>query len=701
MHELNALFRPETVAVIGASRTPGKIGAIVVSNLVSAGFKGKIFPVNPAGGEIQGIPAVTDICDLPGPLDLAVVCVPPKAVLPSLEGLASVPVRAVIIITAGFREVGREGYFLEEQVVKLCREKNIILLGPNCLGLINTENGLNASFAAGQPPHGGIGFFSQSGALCVAILDWALGEGLGFSKFISLGNKAMLDESDMLEYLRQDAGTRVILGYMEGVEDGQAFMRQALFAARVKPVIMMKSGSTSAGARAASSHTGAMAGSDQAYQAAFHQSGVIRVADVETLFNLAMAFSSQPLPKGPNLAIVTNSGGPGILAADACERSRLMMAALRGQTVEQLSAFLPSFASLYNPIDIIGDADAERYEKTLEIVLQDSQVHAVMVLLTPTASAQVEDTARAVVRCAQKSGKPVFGCFMGEKTVASGREILKKGSIPCYAFPEAAIASIDAMYAYSLWREKSPSAEVCWLRDKYKAAKIFEQARGRDMHEVVEFEAQGVLAAYGLPIPETTLARTSDDAVAAAQKIGYPVVLKIASPQISHKSDVGGVAVNLATEEAVRRAFLNITSRAQRVKDAYVMGCLVQAMAPKGSKEVIVGFSRDSQFGPLILFGLGGIYVEILKDVSFRLAPLTLGDAHEMIREIRSFPLLRGVRGEPPVDFRAIEDIIMTMSQLALDFPDIYEADFNPVLVGEHGALIADCRFSLCRTDKC
>lgn len=698
---LEALFTPKAVAVVGASASPGKVGHSVVSNLVEAGYQGEIFPVNPKGGEVLGIPVVQSIADLPSPLDLAVICIPPRIVLDAVRQLAERGVRAVIVITAGFKETGREGYYLEQELTSIARTHGIALLGPNCLGLNNTACGMNATFAAGQPQSGNIAFFSQSGALCTAILDWALGENIGFSKFISLGNKAVLDESDMLEYLHDDAKTSVILGYMESVDDGARFMQVARKVSAEKPVIVIKSGTTAAGAKAASSHTGAMAGSDQAYSAAFGQAGIMRAPDVATLFNLAQAFSMQPLPKGPNLAIITNSGGPGIMAADVCEKSNLLMSPLSASTVEALGEFLPPFASLYNPVDIIGDADAARYRQTLEAVTRDDLVHAILVLLTPTASAQITETAKAIAEVAAKTEKPVFACFMGQQRIRPGREILLSAGVPCYGFPEPAISSLEAMYRHHIWKNRPEAVSVSRMRDRARAEAVLAKARRSGCVEIVEFQAQELLKAYGLPLPRTELARTSDEAVAAAESMGYPVVVKIASPQISHKSDVNGVRVGLKDAGAVRAAFMDVTSRAQRLrKDAFISGCLVQEMAPGGAKEVIVGFKRDPQFGALLMFGLGGIYVEVLRDIAFRLAPLTVGDAHAMIRDIRSYPLLRGVRGEPPVNFKAIEDILLTMSQLAVDFPDIYEAEFNPVLVDHDGAIVADVRVTLCTYDE-
>ena len=693
---LHAFFYPETVAVIGASASPGKVGHTIVSNMIGAGYKGKLYPVNPKASEIEGLAVVNDIADLPRGLDLGVISVPRKFVIPSIEALAERGTKSAIVITAGFKEVGKDGYHLEQEIIDLCEKHDMALLGPNCLGMMNTATGVNASFAAGHPNPGSIAFFSQSGALCVAILDWALGENVGFSKFVSLGNKAVLDEADMLEYLNKDEETKVILGYIENVEHGDAFLRAARKTCLNKPVIMIKSGTTAAGAKAASSHTGAIAGSDQTYTAAFDQSGVIRVGDVATLFNLAQAFSTQPLPKGPNLAVVTNSGGPGILTADTADRSSLNMAALSQKTIQKLQEFLPSYAAFYNPVDIIGDADAKRYRQTLDVVSEDPMVHSVLVLLTPTATVEIEKTAEAVIHTARKCGKPVFACFMGKTRISKARAMLMEAGIPCYSFPEPAVKSIEAMYQFYLWKNR-PEAQYAEIScDKELALKVVREHEARNEPEIVEFEAQEVLKAYGLPTPKTVLARSSDEAGAAAEEIGYPVVLKIASPHISHKSDVGGVKVNLQNATEVMETFKDITARAQRMRqDAYIAGCLVQEMAPAGVKEVIIGFKRDEQFGPMLMFGLGGIYVEIMKDISFKLAPLSRQDAFEIVREIKSYMLLKGVKGEPPVNFNALEDIIMTMSQLAMDLPQVWEAEFNPVLVNHERAIVADVRMTL------
>lgn len=693
---LRTLFNPDSVAVIGASRNPGKLGHVVLANLVGAGYRGKLFPVNPAGGEILGLKTYTAIGLLPHPPDLAVVVLPRKDVLPTLEELAEARVSAVCVISAGFRETGRDGFELEMRMADLARRRNITLLGPNSLGLINTGCGLNATIAQAMPVKGAIGFFSQSGALCSAILDWADGEGVGFSKFVSLGNKAALSEADVLEALGDDPDTRVIIGYLESVDDGEKFLRKARAVTGTKPVIMIKAGTTPSGARATSSHTGSMAGSLVASTAAFHQAGIIEVHDLEALFDLARAFSKQPLPEGPNLTVITNSGGPGILAADACEEAGLNLSRPSQKTLQILTEALPPFAAIYNPIDIIGDAKADRYRATLEAVAQDEITHAILVLLTPTASAEIEATAQAIIDTAKTCDKPVFACFMGHERIKPGRDMLLAAGIPCYAYPEPAIRAISSMLTHYRWLNRPYPVEVCFRRDKGKAEHVIDKARRIGLHELPFADALSVAAAYELPVPETRLVRTSDQAVRAAKKLGYPVALKIASPHIQSRADVGGVAIGLDTPRDVRDAWLDITTRTQRKRpDAYIAGCLVQTMGPVRAREVEVRFTQDPQFGPLLSFCLAGPLSEMLGDVSYRLAPLTLQDAQDIIREIRSFPLLRGARGEEPVNLAAIEDILLSMSQLATDFPGIQEAVLSPVLVNAEGAFVSDLRLTI------
>lgn len=693
---LQAFFAPRAVAVIGASATPGKVGNAVVANMLAAGFKGRLYPVNPKGGSIEGLPVVRTPDELPGGIDLAVFAVPRDLVLPAFESMAARGLKSAIVISAGFREAGREGYVLERDLAALARRHGIALLGPNCLGMMNTAHGVNASFSASQPVPGNVAFCSQSGALCQAILDWSRGEHFGFSKFISLGNKAVLNETALLNHLGNDPASKVIMGYMENVDGGEEFVRAAREVSRKKPVIMLKAGSTNAGAKAASSHTGSIAGSDDAYAAAFRQCGVVRAPDLESLFFLAEAFASLPLPRGPNVAVLSNAGGPGILAADACEKTRLHMARLSPETIQRLQAALPPYASVYNPVDIIGDAGAERYRKSLEAVLDDPLVHAVLLLIAPTAMVEIEATATAIAQVARRSDKPVMTCLLGRAHGSIGRDILRQAGLPCYAFPEPGLRSIEAMYAYAQWRQKPVPVYEPPQRDLEAARRLMDRAVAQGRHELSDFQARELLAAYNLRTPATVLARSSAEAVEAARAMGGRVVLKVDSPLLAHRTDVDGVALGLAGDEAVRQAFKDLTGHVRRIRpEAPISGCLVQAMAPAGALEVIVSMRRDDQFGPLLMFGLGGIHWEILRDISHHLTPLSRDEAFGMIRSIRSYLLLKGVDGEPAVNFRALEDVLLALAALAQDFPQVYEAELNPVLVNHEGALVAEARLTL------
>jgi acetyl coenzyme A synthetase (ADP forming)-like protein len=683
--------------VVGASQNPAKIGYDILNNVARYGYGGAIYPINPRAKEILGHKAYPDLLSVPSEIDLAVVAVPATAVMGVLEQCGNKGVDSVILIAAGFKETGPRGARLEEELATRARELGIRVVGPNCLGIIDTASALNASFAAGMPHGGHIGFFSQSGAMCVAILDWALGENVGFSRFVSLGNKMDVSETEIMLSMEQDENTRVIMGYLESIENGPRFMKVAVQVSKTKPIIIIKSGTTSAGAKAASSHTGALAGSDHAYRAAFKQSGIIQAGSTQALFGYAMAFASQPLPEGPSLAIITNSGGPGILAADACDRSSLHLIPTRKETADRLREFLPPTASLYNPIDIIGDASDERYEKTLEVILKDKLIHAVLILLTPTAAVDSEAVARGIVGLARGAEKPIMTAFMGEKRVRGARKILQNHAIPAYDYPEDAVAAIDAMLSYRRWLEEPERQYQRFEADTGKVRKVFASVAREHRHDLIESEARKVLKAYGFRLPESRIARTTRGAVRAASEIGYPVVMKIASPDVLHKSDIGGVRVGLETDAMIEEAFFYITSNTQlRQPKARILGVMVQEMIPQG-KEVILGITRDIQFGPVLMFGLGGIYVEVLRDVAFRIAPLSVEEADAMIRDIRSFPLLRGVRGEAPADIKGIRDALLRLSQIAMDFPEIVEADINPLLVCPEGqgAVAVDARITI------
>ena len=690
-------FNPQSIAVIGASRTPGKVGYDILKNILQYGYQGAVYPINPEAPEILGVKAYPSILDIPGEVGLAVVVVPPPKVGEVISQCGAKKIDSAIIITAGFGESGSEGTKLEDDLVRRAKESGMRFIGPNCLGVIDTHSRVNASFAAGMPATGSIGFFSQSGALCVAVLDRALAEDIGFSKFISMGNKADISDTDIMLALAEDENTKVILGYIEGVKDGRQFMETASQVSKKKPIIILKSGITSSGARAASSHTGALSGREAAFDAAFKQSGVIRAHSFAELFNFALAFANQPLPHGPNIAIVTNSGGPGILAADASDQAGLQLIPLHKETVDKLRTFLPPFASFYNPVDILGDASAERYAKALTIVLQDEKIHGVIVLLTPTAIVDVDATATAVASIASSIDKPILTSFMGKKRVEPGAKILMKSHVPNYSYPEDAVSSLNAMYRYQVLINK-PDKTYARLDDlKDKVSYIFEKVKEEKRERLSESEVYEVLKTYGFLQPKSLLARTSEDAVAAAKGIGYPVAMKIISPQIIHKSDVGGIRLNLNSKKEVADAFFNITNRVKDITPgAIIYGVMIQEMVLDG-KEVIIGITRDAQFGHMIMFGLGGIYVEVLKDISFRIAPLSHEDAIEMIREVKTFPLLRGVRGEVEADISAIKKSLLSFSQMTVDFPQIIEADINPLLVKKRGegVVAIDARFTV------
>ncbi len=694
---LEAFFTPQSVAIIGAAREPGKLGYGVLDNVLKYGFTGRVYPINPKSDEIMGLKCYPSVLDVPDPVDLAVVVVPSRAVPQVIEECGKKGVHGAIIISAGFRESGMEGIKLERQVLDIAAQYGVRIVGPNCLGTISTHTPLNASFGAGMPPKGSIAFMSQSGALCTAILDWALAKSIGFSHFVSLGNKADVNEVDLLQAWETDENSRVIIAYMEGIGNGAQFMDVARRITRKTPVIAVKSGNTAAGSRAVSSHTGSLAGSEKAYHAAFQQTGVLRAASIEQLFDYSVAFAYQPPLKGRNIAIVTNAGGPGIMATDALETTGMKLAALSPQTIETLRPGLPAAANVYNPVDVIGDALADRYEHALKTVIADPNVNGLLVILTPQVYTQIEQTAEVIGRLSGTIDKPILACFMGEERVGPGIKILNNYHIPNYSFPERAVGSLKAMADY--WESSNqplPKYERFTV-DRDRVTQLFDRVRSEGRFSLGDAEAREVMEAYGFAIPRSVLAKTVDEAVEAARTIGYPVVMKVASPDILHKSDIGGVRLNVRDAEQLRDLFDLLIYRAQRfMPDADIWGVQVQEMVPRG-KEVIIGVNRDPQFGPLLMFGLGGIYVEVLKDVTFRIAPIARAEATDMIDEIRSYHLLRGVRGEKPSDLDAIVDAILRVSQLVTDFPEIVEMDINPLMVHEagRGAVAVDFRFVL------
>ncbi|MFN3467429.1 MAG: acetate--CoA ligase family protein, partial [Candidatus Brocadiales bacterium] len=537
----------------------------------------------------------------------------------------------------------------------LAREYRIRVIGPNCLGVINTYHRLNATFAANPPPRGDIAFFSQSGAICTAILDWAQTQHMGFSKFVSMGNNMDISEVDLLEAFRDDPECRVILGYIEGIKDGRAFMEVARGVTKKKPVIIIKSGSTGAGARAVGSHTGSLAGSDKAFRAAFRQSGILRAETLEDLFSVARALSTQEIPAGPRVAIFSNAGGPAILAADAVERSNLRMASFSKGTVEALRACLPPIASFYNPVDITGGVKEEIYHVALEKVLQDEDVQGVIAINAPQAVIKGEDMARVVGELSKRfRSKTVIATFMGGPTMEKAVEVLAQYQVPNYHFPERAVSMLEAMYLQRQWMERPPERPLAFKGDRRAVEEVLRKARQEGYLHLAEAEARQVIAAYGFSLPKSLLVSDKDSAVRAAHEVGCPVVLKVASPDIFHKSDVGGVKLGLRNPEEAGRAFEEMMERVRkRMPEAHIHGAFVQETV-KGGKEVILGAAKDPQFGPLLMFGLGGIYVEVLRDVSFRVVPITPTEAWEMVKETRAYAVLKGARGERPADIEAV-----------------------------------------------
>jgi len=684
---LKAIFKPESVAIIGASRTPGKVGHTLLRNLMECGYGGEVYPINPHADEILGVKCYPTVLEVPGDVDLAVIAVPAPIVLQVAEECGRKGVKALIVISAGFREIGREGAERERRLLEIARRYGMRIQGPNCLGVIDTYTPLNLSFAPAMPRRGSIAFISQSGALGTAALDWAMGEGIGFSHFISLGNKADLNEVDFLKALGGDEGVKAIILYVESIEHGQRFIEVAGEVSRRKPIIVLKGGVSKAGSRAAGSHTGALVGSYTAYKAAFRKSGVLSTEGVEELFNYAVALTEQPLPRGEGVAIVTNAGGPGIVFTDLCERYGVELARLSPETHRALREGLPPEAATGNPIDVLGDAGADRYRYALERVMADDRVHAAAVILTPQAMTESLGTAEVIVEMRERfPEKPIMAVFMGGGEVEEAVKYLKEHGVPCFDFPEKAVRTLSALYTYARYLKRPVERPTRFQDvDVDRVREIIKRARRDRRVVLLPHEASEVVRAYGVEAPEMRVATSEAEAVDYAEELGYPVVLKIVSPDILHKTDIGGVVLNLSSAEEVRSAYRGIMARVSRhMPRARLYGVLVSRMAPQG-REMIIGMSRDVQFGPLIMFGLGGIYVNFLRDVSFALAPLSRREAAEMIRETKAYTLLRGIRGEKPADLKALEEVILRVGQLSVDFPEILEMDINPLMVYEEG----------------
>lgn len=713
MNSLDAIFSPKSVAVLGASTTPGKVGHDIFANILKGGYQGVLYPVNPSTKSVLSVRAYPTITDIPDEVDLAFIILPPQIALDVVESSIEKGVKGIVIVSAGFREVGGEGLTIENRIVSICSEAGVRIIGPNCLGVINPLPSvrLNASFSRRMPEAGKLSFISQSGALCTAVLDFAADRDFGFSKFISIGNKADVDELDLLRYFHEDEDTQVIMIYIEELRrDGNEFIttvKEITSGERPTPVLVIKSGKTAAGAQAAVSHTGALAGSEAVYDSIFKQAGIICADTIDELFDFASAFAYKnesslgklirKAPRGNRVAIVTNAGGPGIVATDMTVSSGLELAKFHHDTIEALASHLPYTANLNNPVDIIGDASQDRYKNALDAVIKDEGVDGALVILTPQSMTNVLGTAEAIVEIARRSRKPIVCCFMGIIDVSDGVKYLQQHGYPVFRFPENAAKAFGALYRYSKWLGRQHVAQFELKHDTERAAKIIAECLEAGKTHLGELEGTEILKCYGFNVLSTLLAKTAEEAAEIAEEINFPVVMKIVSPGILHKSDAGGVVVGIKTREAVKEAFHEIVENAQNFDpSAEISGVLVQKIAMPGD-EVILGMNRYPVFGPLLMFGLGGIFVEVFQDVEFRLAPILRNEARRMIRETKAYRLLEGFRGRPQADIETLEKLLVCLSDMSINHPEIKELDINPLLVHGKGdgATVADCRIIL------
>ncbi|MCD5408827.1 acetate--CoA ligase family protein [Candidatus Bipolaricaulota bacterium] len=690
--DLSGLLFPRSVAVVGASGTPGKIGHALFQNVASS-FSGPVWAVNPKYRELLGRPCVPSVADLPQPVDLAVIVVPAEHVAGVVRQCGERGIGNVAVISGGFKESGEEGARRERELVELARRYRINLLGPNVLGLISTRVGLNATFAPRGALPGDIAFMSQSGAFCTSVLDWAWQERLGFSHFVSLGNKAVLTEVEFLSAFARDPQTRVIVAYLEGISDGAAFIRTAREVAREKPVVVLKAGRAEAGARAVSSHTGTMAGSDQAYEAAFRKCGVIRAQNVEELFDYAYSLAKQPLPRGRRVGIVTNAGGAGVMATDAVEWEGLEVARFSEATARRLAERMPKAANIYNPVDILADARADRYREAVELVCGDPGVDMVVALSAPAPILTYAELAGILADARERFGKPLSCSFMAGELGEEAEGILRGAGIPSFFDPARAARALRVLADYARVRSQPRDGPRPLPVDREAVRQVLAEARAEDRPQL-GLEAMEILSAYGIPVARGGFAPTPEEAGELARGLGEQVVLKVVSPDIIHKSDAGGVRVGVPAGEVEEEAWRLLRRLRERFPGAHLKGLYVQELLPPG-REVILGMARDPTFGPLIMFGLGGIHVEVLRDVAFAVAPLSPREAEGLVRGIRGYPILRGVRGEPGVDLPALVEAVERLSRLVADFPEIAELDINPIMCYPDRVVAVDLRFTV------
>lgn len=695
MSSVRPFFEPRGVAIIGASDRPDKLSHGILKNMIQYGYTGGIYPVNPKNSEILGKPCYADILSVPDPVDLAVIILPAPAIPAVLEDCGKKGIKAVTVISGGFKEIGENGKQLEAQILEITKKFNMRMIGPNCVGTFNLVTGMNTTFIKGLPARGGIGFISQSGAVCGGIVDHVLGKGVGFSHFLSLGNEADVTETDMMEYLADDADTTVIAIYAEGIRDGRRFIDAARRVTARKPVLILKAGRSEEGARAVSSHTGSLAGSHAAYQAAFKQSGVIEVKNATDLLNAAMALDWLKIPTGSRAAIITNAGGPAALASDSLAENGIQLASISALTQAKLREKLNPAAQVSNPIDMLGGATELEYGHALESVLEDKGVDMVLAVLVPQALVDPVKVAQSFVDAARKSDKPVLACMMGSYSVQEARDLLHQNHLPMTDYPEQTGVVFSALRQYAQIRQRHETTSGFSVKkDHALAEKILKSSKLKIWGEHV---TRPLLKTYGVSLVEGELAVDLPEAQKTATRLGYPVVIKAASEDVLHKSDFGAIAVNIGNDLELESSYQRILENVKKhAPNAVIEGVLVEKMAPKGL-EVIIGMKRDPGFGPLMMFGMGGIFVELFKDVAFRVAPLTYTDAEEMVAETKAAHLLSGWRGGQESDLDAIIENILRLSELAVDFPQIQEIEINPLLVFPkgQGALALDCRMIL------
>ena len=684
-NSLDNFFNPKSIAVIGASSDREKLGYAVLKNILDYSYKGKVFPVNLKGRKILGLKSHISVLNVKETIDLAIIIIPAKAVNHVLEECGRNKIKNVIIISAGFRETGKEGSILEKEVKEIAKKYEINILGPNCLGILDSTNSLNASFAEGMVQKGSIGFISQSGAICTGMLDWANLNNVGFSRFVSMGNKTMISEIELLEFFKTDKKTKAVLAYLESIERGKEFMKVAAELAKIKPLFIIKPGTSKASCEAMKSHTGALANKEEAVKVAFSQAGIVRVNNLEELFNVAKLLSRYDSLDSDKIAIITNAGGPGVISTDEVEDNGLKMAIFKKKTLNILKKRLPREANIHNPVDVIGDAKAERYEIAIETLLADENVGGIISILTPQKTTEIKKTANSLIKFSKKSSKPVLASFIGGVSIENEVKMLNKSSLACYNYPSQVAFSLGKLWQYK--KAKKDAANYLKILDTDRSKlDNKEKVLSKKMDFIGSLD---ILKSYKIPIVRSLLAKNSSQAIKLAEEIGYPVALKISSNKISHKTEVGGVKINVNSDLEVKEYF----DQASKKLGAKLDGIIIQPMI-KGA-EIILGVKKDENFGHLIMFGLGGVFTEITKDISFRIAPINKNEALKMIREIKSFKILDGYRNLPKANIDSIADSLVGLSDLVSDYTEIKELDINPLIVTEKKCFAVDVRIEI------